>query len=189
MGFLAASLVGVPLGILAGSFGLFRTAVAPANSFLRYIPPMAFVPLFIIYFGIGEAYKYVVVFFGVFFFIVQMTMDVVEDLDARYLEMAQTSGLSRLQTLRWVIVPGTLPQIIDVLRVNLGAAWTFLVAAELIASERGLGHLVSISQRFLRVESLFAAILAFGIIGLLSDALLERLGRALTPWQRVTRVQ
>ncbi len=182
VGFLAASLVGVPLGLLAGTFFLFRNLVLPVNSFLRYIPPTAFISLLIVYFGVGEMYKYAVIFLGLIFFIVQMVVDVVEDTDMGHIEMGLTMGYSRWEIFRYIIAPGAWPRIWDVLRINLSAAWTFLVAAEIVGAEKGLGHLIAVSQRFLRLGDLYAGILTFGIIGLLTDRALELLSRRLFRW-------
>lgn len=185
VGFTLASIIGVPLGLFAGTFLVGRQMIMPVNSFLRYIPPTAFIALLIVYFGVDEGFKYAVVFFGVIFFIVQMVVDVVDDVDNRYVEMALTSGLSNWAIFRSVVVPFAWPRVFDVLRINLSAAWTFLVAAELIGAERGLGHFIAISQRFLRLGDLYVGILTFGVIGLLTDAGLERLSRMWFRWYYV----
>lgn len=186
VGFAFATVIGVPLGLFAGTFLVGRQLIIPVNSFLRYIPPTAFIALLIVYFGVDEAFKYAVVFLGVIFFIIQMVVDVVDDVDNRYVEMAFTSGLSNWETFQRVIIPFAWPRVFDVLRINLSAAWTFLVAAELIGAERGLGHFIAISQRFLRMGDLYSGILAFGVIGLMTDAILERLGRNWFRWYYVS---
>jgi NitT/TauT family transport system permease protein len=182
VGFILASIVGVSIGLLAGSFIVMNYLVKPVNSFLRYIPPTAFISLLIVYFGVGETYKYAVIFIGVVFFIIQMVMDVVDDVDMRFIEMGLTNGYSNLDIFRKVIVPFCWPRVLDVLRINLSAAWTFLVAAELIGAESGLGHLIAVSQRFLRMDDLYAGILTFGIIGLVTDKLLGSASRQLFKW-------
>lgn len=182
LGFAAATLVGVPLGLMAGTFVVARGLIGPTTSFFRYIPPTAFIALLIVYFGVGEQFKYSVVFLGVVFFITQMVTDVVDDMDSRYVEIALTSGLSNSDVFLHVIIPFCWPRIFDVLRINLSAAWTFLVAAELIGAERGLGHFIAISQRFLRMGDLYTGIVAFGIIGLLTDFGLELLSHRLFRW-------
>jgi NitT/TauT family transport system permease protein len=185
VGFFLASLVGVPLGLFTGTFIVGRLIFAPVNSFLRYIPPTAFIVLLIVYFGVDESFKYAVVFSGVVFFITQMTIDAVDDVDTRYIEIALASGTSNWGVFRSVVLPSSWPRIFDILRINLSAAWTFLVAAELIGAERGLGHFIAISQRFLRLEDVYAGILTFGIIGILTDAGLERLSHKLFRWYYV----
>ncbi len=185
IGFVGATLVGVSIGLMAGAFLVPRQVVMPINSFIRYIPPTAFIALMIVYFGVGELYKFAVVFFGVLFFIIQMVIDAVDNVDQHHVEMGRTSGFSTWELFWQVIAPASAPAILDALRINLGAAWTFLVAAELIGAERGLGHLIAVSQRFLRLGDLFVAILAFGVIGLLTDKVLDLLGRRLFKWHYV----
>ena len=185
IGFTIASIVGVALGFLAGSYLIFKHLIIPVNSFLRYIPPTAFISLLIVYFGIGEMYKCSVIFLGVIFFIIQMVVDVVEDVDKHYLEMALTSGFSRWGMFKEVIVPFAWPRVFDVLRINLSAAWTFLVAAEIVGAEKGLGHLIAVSQRYLRIDDLFVGILTFGIIGVVTDRLLELTSRKLFRWHYI----
>lgn len=182
VGFSISVSIGVPLGLLIGSFVVFRRLLQPLTSFLRYIPPTAFVSLLIIFFGIGEGYKYSVIVAGTVFFIIQMIVDVIDDIDYRYIEMARLSGHTDFGIFRFVIIPYASPRIFDVLRINLSAAWTFLVAAELIGADEGLGHLVAISQRFLRLDELFVGIATFGVIGGISDVCLEAFGRRLFPW-------
>ena len=186
IGFTVASIVGVACGLLAGSYLIFKHLIVPVNSFLRYIPPTAFISLLIVYFGIGEMYKHSVIFLGVIFFIIQMVIDVVDDVDKRYLEMGLTSGFSRWQMFKQIIVPFAWPRVLDVLRINLSAAWTFLVAAEIVGAEKGLGHLIAISQRYLRIDDLFVGILTFGIIGVITDRLLEFTSRKLFRWHYIT---
>ena len=185
VGFLFASLIGVSLGLAAGAFVVGRQLIRPINSFLRYIPPTAFIVLLIVYFGVGEAFKYAVVFLGIVFFIVQMVVDVVDDVDTRFIEIALTSGLSNREVFKQVILPFSWPRIFDVLRINLSAGWTFLVAAELIGSERGLGHFIAVSQRFLRLDDVYSGILMFGVIGLLTDFGLELLSHKMFRWYYV----
>jgi NitT/TauT family transport system permease protein len=185
IGFVAASVVGVASGLLAGSFSFFNKLLVPTNSFLRYIPPTAFAVLMIVYFGIGEGYKYAVVFVGVVFFIFQMTVDVVEDLDGRYVEMGLTGGLTRFEVFRNVYMPASWPRIVDVLRINLSGAWTFLVAAEIIGADVGLGRLIATSQRFGRVEELYVAILTFGVIGVITDVFIQLASKWLFRWHTI----
>lgn len=186
VGFGLATVSGVMLGLVAGTFRFARGIVEPVNSLLRYVPPTAFIALLIVYFGIDEAYKYAVVFLGVFFFIVQMVIDAVDDIDRSYLEMGQTSGLSQWQVFSRTVFPWSLPRVIDVLRINLSAAWTFLVAAELIGAERGLGHFLAISQRFNRIPDLYACIFTFALIGLFSDRVIEWSSRKLFRWYYIS---
>ena len=189
VGFMAASVIGVSIGLVAGSFLLANRLIVPVNSFLRYIPPTAFISLLIVYFGIGESYKYAVIFLGVIFFIIQMVIDVVDDIDKRYFEMALTTGYGNLRIFKEVVMPASWPRIVDVLRINLSASWTFLVAAELIGAEKGLGHLISVSQRFLRIDELYVCILTFGLIGIATDRVIDLGSRKIFRWHHVNLKQ
>lgn len=189
VGFTVASCVGVTIGLIAGTFLLVNRIVVPVTSFLRYIPPTAFISLLIVYFGIGETYKYAVIFFGVIFFIIQMVLDIVEDIDGRYYEVAMTTGFSNWRVFREVILPASWPRVWDVLRINLSASWTFLVAAELIGAEKGLGHLIAVSQRYLRIDDLYVGILTFGLIGMATDRSLDWLSRKLFRWHYLSLKQ
>ncbi len=182
IGFFFATIIGVPLGLLAGTYILVNKIILPVNSFLRYIPPTAFISLLIVYFGVDETFKYAIIFLGMIFFITQMVVDVVDDVDMKYIELGMTSGYSNWKIFKKVIVPFSMPRVFDVLRINIGAAWTFLVAAELIGAEKGLGHLIAISQRFLRMGDLYAGILTFGIIGLITDRVLNIASKILYKW-------
>jgi NitT/TauT family transport system permease protein len=182
VGFTLAGLIGIAVGLILGTYSLPRASILPINSFLRYIPPTSFVVLLIVYFGIGERYKYAVVFVGTVFFIVQMVVDAVEDVDVRYVEMGLLSGLKRHRLLGRIILPCAWPKILDVLRINLSAAWTFLVAAEVVGASGGLGNLIVVSQRFLRIEDLYVGVLTFGIIGVFLDFVLQAISQLLFPW-------
>lgn len=182
VGFAFGATIGTSIGLFAGSFLLAKCLIGPITSFMRYVPPTAFVSLLIVYFGVDESYKYAVVFFGVIFFIIQMVFDVVDDLDRHYLEIGKISGLSNWQMFTHIIIPWSLPRVVDVLRINLGAAWTFLVVAELVGSEKGLGHLLAVSQRFNRLADLYACVMTFGIIGLLTDCLIDKASRKVFRW-------
>lgn len=182
LGFSAAAIIGTVLGLLAGTFVVARILLTPTNSLLRYIPPTAFVALMIVYFGIGESYKYAVIFMGNIFFIFSMVVDAVDDVDNRYLEMAKISGHKKWGLLRHVIVPHTWPRLWQIWRTNLAGGWIFLVVAEITGADGGLGHLIALSQRFLRVDELFVCILAFGVIGFATDKLFDMLGRVFCRW-------
>ncbi len=185
-GFGLAALAGTSLGLLCGTYAVAARLLLPTNTFFRYIPPTAFVTLLILYLGIGERYKYTVVFVGVFFFIVQMTVDAVRDIERAYLEMAVVVGVTRSRILASVVVPAVAPTLIDILRINLSGAWTFLVAAEVVGNDPGLGHMINIGRRFGRVESVFVGICSFGVIGIGTDFLLRGLRNRLFRWKTLS---
>jgi NitT/TauT family transport system permease protein len=187
IGFALAMLMGGVLGLLAGFFHWPRLLLQPPASFLRYIPPTAFVALFILYFGVGEGYKIAVIIAGNIFFVFAMTMDAVDQVDRRYLEMRAVTGESRIGLFLRVILPAVAPRLINVARVNVSGAWIFLVVAEITGADSGLGYLIAQAQRFMRTEELFVGIIMFGIIGLLTDLLLRYLGRWLFPWDQASQ--
>lgn len=173
---------GIAFGLLAGTFVICHRLMVPTAAFLHYIPPTAFISVMILYFGIGESHKYAVIFVATVFFNFQMTVNAVLGIDRAYWEMASIDRLSRMRLLRYVAVPGSGPRLWDMFRINLSFAWTFLTAAEIVASEGGLGTLLTRSQRLLNIDDVFAVILFFGIVGVTTDYLLAGLGRAIFPW-------
>ncbi len=183
-GFFLAAILGTFLGLLAGSFKRFYAIIIPTNSFIRYIPPTVFISLLILWFGIGERPKILLIFLGIFFFIVQMVTDATRNVPKEYLEVAFTLGTNHWDVFWRVVVPAAMPDILVVWRTNMSGAWIFLVVAELIASQEGLGHLIAVSQRYLNTPQLFAGIILIGFIGFLIDLGFEGLMRVLFPWRR-----
>ncbi len=186
VGFMLAYSLGLTIGIFVIETRFARAAILPVNAFLRFIPPTAYTMLLVGAFGVAEAYKMAVVFFGVFFFLVAMIVDVFDSIDQRYLDMARLDRADRLTTLKKVVLPWSLPRLIDVARINLGAAWTFLVVAEMVGANSGLGYLVINSQRFSRVADIYLVIAVFGVIGWILDGALKQLSRRLAPWHSAT---
>lgn len=184
IGFFPAALVGTVLGIMAGNFGALYSAIIPPNGFLRYIPPTAFIALMMVWFGLGEMLKASVIAIGVFFFVVQMTMEAVRNVSFDYIEVAHTLGVSRWNILRRVTIPAALPDILQAWRINLSAAWTFLVIAEFLGATTGLGRLINVSFRYNHVPDLFAAILLIGVIGLVTDTIFETVLWSVFKWKR-----
>lgn len=181
-GFLIAAFLGVPLGVFIGSFKAVEGFFQPINDFVRYMPAAAFIPLMILWVGIGEASKISIIFIGVFFQIIVMVADVVRQVPGSWLEASYTLGATRGEALRLVIWRGSLPPLINILRVNMGWAWTYLVVAELVAANKGLGYAILQAQRFMDTSTIFAGILIIGVIGLLFDLFFRQLHRRLFPW-------
>lgn len=181
-GFCIAYAVALAIGIAVISLRQMRETVLPANAFLRYIPPAAYAVLLIGAFGVGEGYKIAVVFFGIFFFLITMIVDVFDGIDQRYLDMAHLDRRNWIEILWYVVIPWSLPRLIDVGRINLGAAWTFLVIGEMVGANSGLGYLIVVSQRFSQIADIYWAMAAFGFIGWFLDSLLKYLSRLLSPW-------
>jgi NitT/TauT family transport system permease protein len=184
LGFFLAAVLGTLLGLLAGSFNRFYALIIPLNSFIRYIPPTVFISLLILWFGIGERPKIFLIFMGVFFFLVQMVTDAAQNVQQEYREVAFTLGASHWDVFSQVVVPAAMPDILLAWRINMSGAWIYLVVAELIASQEGLGHLIAVSQRYLNTPQLFAGIILIGFIGFAIDLIFEILMRVLFPWRR-----
>lgn len=181
-GFLLASVLGVPIGILMGSFPVIRHLLEPLIGFLRYMPAAAFTPLLIIYLGIDEAPKITLICIGTVFFNVLMTMDAVKFVPKELIETALTLGCNRWQLLWKVISRYSLPSILDTLRINAAASWNLLVVAELLAAEVGLGKRIQLAQRFFRTDQIFADLLMLGLIGFAIDMAFRLLLRLSCRW-------
>jgi len=181
-GFGLAILVSVPLGILMGTFQVGQAAFEPVIGLLRYLPASAFIPLLIIWLGLGEPSKIAILFIGTVFFNTLMTADVVRNVPRPLIDVSYTLGARRGEVLGKVIVPHSLPGIIDAIRVNAAAAWNFVVVAELINSTAGLGYRIVRAQRFLQTDRIFAVLIVIGVAGLLIDIGLRLLRSRVARW-------
>jgi len=181
-GFLLAAIVSIPLGILMGTFNSIRALMEPVIGIVRYMPAPAFIPLLILYFGLGELPKILLIFIGTLFFNTLMIMDAVKFVPKELVETTYTLGGLRKQVLLQVITPYILPSIIDSCRVNMAASWNLVIVAELIAATTGLGRRISIAQRYLRTDEIFAGIIVIGIIGLTIDLFFRLLLRVSARW-------
>jgi NitT/TauT family transport system permease protein len=180
--FLLAAIVGVPLGIAMGTFHSMEGLFAPIVGSVRYMPVTAFVPLIMIWVGLGEDAKIIMIFLGIILYNAIMIADAVKFIPNELLDAAYTLGANRREVVTKVILPAALPSVIDTLRVNIAGAWNFLVIAELIAAQNGLGFRIIQSQRYLQTDKVLCCIAIIGLIGLLTDYALNRLAVALTPW-------
>jgi NitT/TauT family transport system permease protein len=188
IGFLVAAALGVPLGIAIGSFRAVQAFFEPIIAAVRYMPASAFIPLLIIWFGIGQTEKMAVIWFGVFFPLTLMVADVSANIPKELVNIAYTLGASRWQVFRRVLLPASWPGVVDNMRIGLGWAWTYLIVAELVAASTGIGHVILQSSRFLETEKIIAGILTIGVLGLLSDAGFRLLYRTLFPYtERASR--
>lgn len=167
--FLFSALLAVPLGLLMSSFKSIEAFVEPIIDFIRYVPVPALIPIFILWGGVGETSKFLVLFFGTFFQLVLLIMDDAGNVPRLYFDLTRTLGASTPQLIRDVLIPYLLPHIYDRLRVTLGWCWTYLIIAELIAVERGIGHTIKEAQRFNASDQMFVCFIVLGIIGLSTD--------------------
>lgn len=186
-GFLAAAIVGVPMGIAMGTFYSMNSLFAPLVGAVRYMPVTAFVPLIIIWVGLGEESKILIITLGIVLYNAIMVADAVKFIPSDMINVAYTLGATRRDVLLKVIVPATFPSVLDTLRVNISGAWNYLVIAELVAAQSGLGFRIIQAQRFLQTEKVLFCILLIGAIGLAIDYGLKGLFLVLTPWADQTR--
>ena len=187
VGFFFAALFSIPVGILMGSFASIRALLEPLFGLVRYMPAPAFIPLLILYLGIGEEPKIMLIFIGVFFFNSLMVMDTVKFVPKELIEATYMLGGNRLQTLLQVISPYVLPGIIDACRINLAAAWQLVIVSELIAATEGLGRRISVAGRFLRTDEIFVGLIVIGVIGLAFDLLFQYALRVSCRWSSQKR--
>lgn len=182
VGFLAAAILGVPLGLLMGTFKAAEAVTEPIIGFIRYMPASAFIPLFILWLGIGNVEKIAIIFVGSFFQLVLMVAVVAKNVQSDMLETAYTLGAGRFQVIRKVLLPASLPGILDTLRIIIGWAWTYIIVAELVASASGIGYMIISAQRMLRTGSIIFGILTIGVMGLITDYFFKWPYRRLFPW-------
>lgn len=182
IGWAVAVAVAVPLGILMGSFRLFEAIFEPLVNFMRYLPVSALIPLLILYVGIDLRSRISVIFIGTFFQLVLMVADVAAHVPHDLLHSAYTLGAKRRHALTHVLIPATLPGVMDNLRITIGWAWTYLVVAEMVAAQQGLGYLILDSMRGLFVARIFVGLLTIGVLGFGTDQLFKWLHRKLLPW-------
>jgi NitT/TauT family transport system permease protein len=182
VGFIVAALLGVPLGLIMGTFKAAEAFTEPVVGFIRYMPASAFIPLFILWLGIGDVEKIAIIFVGSFFQLVLMVAVVAKNVQKDLLETAYTLGAKRFQVIRKVLLPASLPGIVDTLRIIVGWAWTYIIVAELVASASGIGYMIISSQRMLRTGNIIFGILTIGILGLITDYFFKWLYNRLFPW-------
>lgn len=179
---LAAAAVGIPVGIAMGLSPTARGLLDPLIELYRPVPPLAYLPLMVIWFGIGETAKILLIYLAIFAPVTLSTLAGVRNTQQVRLRAAQSLGASRWQLLRWVILPGALPEILTGLRIGLGVGWSTLVAAELIAATRGLGFMVQSAGEFLATDVVLAGIAVIALIAFTLELGLRALQRRLTPW-------
>jgi NitT/TauT family transport system permease protein len=183
-GFFLSSIIGVPLGIMAGTYDFFSRLFEPFIEFFRYLPAPAFGALAVAILGIHHAPKIAIIFIGTFFQQVLVVSNTARKLDPSLLEAAQTLGAKNKALLFKVVVPGILPELYRDMRILLGWAWTYLIVAELIGTSSGITWFITQQARYKNFDNVFAAIMIIGIIGITTDLILAWLGRRFFPWQR-----
>ncbi len=181
-GWLLSAVIALPLGMLIGTFRPVQALLEPLTDFIRYMPAVAFIPLVMLWVGIDEPSKIAIIFIGTFFQMVLMVAEDVRRVPQAQVEAAQTLGATRGEIIKLVLLPGAKPALLDTLRITMGWAWTYLVVAELVAANSGLGYAILKAQRFLQTDKIFAGIIIIGLIGLITDQLFRWLHRVAFPW-------
>lgn len=182
-GFGMGTLVGIPVGFAMGLSNMMRGIFDPVIEFFRPIPPLAFIPLVILLFGIGEESKRLLLFFAAFFIMVIAARSGVLSVKLSKVHAAYSLGASKLQILLNVILPNALPEIFIGMRVALGVCWGTLVAAELLGAQEGLGQMIWVAQKFFLLDIVIIGIILIGVIGIGMDALMRVIESWLIPWR------
>ena len=184
-GFTMAAIVAVPLGIAMGAHKGVEAFLEPFVSFCRYLPASAFIPLLILWAGLGELQKLLVIFIGSVFQIILMVAVTVGNARRDLVEAAYTLGATPTGIVRRVLIPGAAPDIAETLRLVLGWAWTYIIVAELIGASSGIGHMITDSQALLNTGQIIFGIIVIGLIGLVSDFAFKALNHRLFAWSFV----
>lgn len=182
LGLLIGGSIGLALGLLTGSLRVFETLLDSSLQMLRNIPALALVPLVILWFGIGEAAKLLLISVAVFFPIYLNTFHGIRNVDPQLVEMARSYGLTRWQLYREVILPGALSSILVGLRFSLGLMWVVLIVAETISAQAGIGYLTMNAREFMQTDIVLVGILLYALLGKLADLFARRLERHCLRW-------
>ena len=182
VGFLLSAVIAVPLGVMIGTYRPIQALFEPLMDFIRYMPAVAFIPLVMLWVGIDEGSKIAIIWIGTFFQMVLMVAEDIRRVPMAQIEAAQTMGAGGEEIVSLVIFQSAKPALLDTLRITMGWAWTYLVVAEMVAANSGLGYAILKAQRFLQTDKIFAGIILIGLIGLVIDQLFRLLHRKSFPW-------
>lgn len=183
IGFLLAILAGVPLGLAMGRFRRAGEILGPIFSLLRPIPPIAFIPLAVLYLGLGEASKIVLIFLAPFMFIVLNAEAGVRSVSVNWIRAGEMLGYSKRQLFTHVILPGSLPSVMVGVRTGAAVSWALVVAAELISAQAGIGYMVASAGSFFDLKTIYVGIIVIGLIGFLLDLGVRAIEKRLLHWQ------
>jgi NitT/TauT family transport system permease protein len=184
--FLLAALLALPLGVLMGTFDPIYRIFEPIMAPLRYMPISAFIPLLILWFGIYEQEKIAFLFLGVFVYLLPVVVSSIRLVPEELVQTALTLGASKFQVIRTVLLPAALPEIFDSFRVMNAIAWTYVILAEAVNPEHGLGYMVELARTHQKASWSFAGLIVIGGIGLLTDFLIRALSGLLFSWREAT---
>jgi len=171
--FAIAAAMAIPLGILMSTYRIIGAMSEPVVDLIRYLPVPALVPLTVIWLGVGEESKIALLWMGTFFQLVLLIADDTKRVPQEYVEIAYTLGAKQRHVLTKIILPAILPSMVDNLRITLGWCWSYVILAEIVAANEGIGHFIWASRRFGKTPEVMAGVLTIGVIGLLSDQLIR----------------
>jgi NitT/TauT family transport system permease protein len=181
-GWALSAVIALPIGLMIGTFKPVQALLEPLTDFIRYMPAVAFIPLVMLWIGIDESSKIAIIFIGTFFQMILMVAEDVRRVPAAQVEAAQTMGATRGEVMELVLLQSAKPALLDTMRITMGWAWTYLVVAELVAANSGLGYSILKAQRFLHTDKIFGGIIIIGLIGLITDQLFRLAHRKAFPW-------
>lgn len=177
--------VAVPLGIAMGSFEAVNRFFDPVVAPMRYLPITAFIPLLILWFGIEEEQKIAFLFLGTFVYLLPVVVDAIRGVPEELVQTAFTLGASKWQVIRTVLIPAALPQIFDSFRVMNAIAWTYIILAEIVNAQHGIGYILRLAEQHTKPAWSFAGILVVGVIGITTDLVIRGINRLLFKWREV----
>ncbi|KNY13488.1 nitrate transport permease nrtB [Shinella sp. SUS2] len=177
--FLIAAVMAIPIGILMSSYRIVGAALEPIVDFIRYLPVPALVPLSIIWFGVGEPTKIFLLWLGTFFQLVLFVADDMRRVPNEFVEVARTLGANSRHVMTDVALRAMAPSLVDNLRITLGWCWTYLIIAEIVAADSGIGYVIWSARRFVKTPEVIAGVVVIGLIGLITDQLLRLAHRRL----------
>ena len=181
-GFGLAVITAIPLGVIMGAFPRLEGIAGPITDFGRYIPVAAIVPLLIVWAGVGDLQKILLLYIGTFFQLLVLVTDAVRRVPVLHIDSAMTLGAGKKDVIMKVILPASLPQIYDACRVSVGLTWSYILLAEIVASNKGIGYSIIRSQRYLQMDNIFVNIIILGILGLLYDRAFTHTRGSIFPW-------
>lgn len=177
IGWVFGSLIAIPVGLIIGKVNVIRIFAEPFLNFIRFIPPIAFITLFLVWFGIGEQSKIALIMYATFFIVVLNTLTGVMSVEEDKIRSARSMGASEWQILIHVIVPATIPYIFTGVRLAMGTSYMAIIGAEMIASNEGVGYLIWNSRLFFRTDWIFVGLFCLGFMGFFTDRLFGWFGK------------
>jgi NitT/TauT family transport system permease protein len=182
-GFVLGVALGIPTGLITGYYRTWDAMMSPIMAFIRPIPPIAFIPMAVLYFGLGELGKVVLIFFTAFIYAHVNAHTGAAHVPIQYLRAAQSLGLTQFQLFRKIVLPAALPQIFTGLKVAMALSWAVVVAAELVGAQRGLGFMISDAAQLFQIPVVFVGIALIGLIGLSLNLILSGVETRLVHWK------